>query len=445
MKALRLTFGIAAATAIAISLCQIYWVYNNYRVSKTNFVRTARYALEKSIDAYLLSQDTLPSSLHYKEPSLTVFKRTIPDQDPLAFDTPKSIRRFHAEFMTVSVDSLHLPAVQALIARLQYQQLHLPLNIDTLNKFFRKELAVNGISDPFRLQLQKDRRLIRPEEIAAVIDFYRSPIWVMAIPLRPSEYINRRNLLPALVSTLLVLFSAASLFYLWGVIRRQKKLDGMKSDFINNITHELRTPLAILKSSNEALASFGAADEPESLKRYLQINDTVLDKLDSAVERILSFGKAEKEIPNYDAVDLSSLIDQLVTRFRLDTSGRITIIYEGPTAVQTDPFIIDAILSNLLDNAIKYSAEEAAILLKFIAGEQDWEIQVSDKGIGIGRAQLPFIFDPFYRVQTGYLHEVKGYGLGLAYVKQLVTILNGKIKVESKPGEGTSFSIKFPA
>ena len=446
-SSLKFTFAIAAFTACAILLCQLYWVYNNYRTGKASFDRMATYALEKSIDAYQLAQNALPTSLDYKAPTLTVFMRTIPNQDPIALDTPTTIRRFHTEFATVSVDKSHLSAVRSLIANLLSQQKHRPLNLDTLNNIYNKQLANNGITDKFALSIVKNQTIVRPGEMAAVVNFYKSPVVVKAVLLHPVSYAFRHNFIPALISFLLILLSAGSLFYMWTIIRRQMLLDSMKNDFINNITHELRTPLSILKSSNEALSSFGAADDPGSLKRHLRINAMVLNNLDLSIDRILDFSKAEQGIlvPEYEQVNLPALVFQVAEQFSVKDDVKIEVIYELTSAeVMTDGFMINTILSNLLDNSLKYARNKPQISIKISPLRHGWCLRVSDNGIGIAKEHFSLIFDKFYRTQTGDLHEVKGYGLGLAYVKQLVLSLNGDITVKSELGTGSVFTIEFP-
>ncbi len=151
-----------------------------------------------------------------------------------------------------------------------------------------------------------------------------------------------------------------------------------------------------------------------------------------------------KRLPVLETIDLVPVLHQAQLRFSQVNNASIAITTdEDPLEVVTDRFMLGIILSNLLDNAIKYSPEDAKIKVYARGGEQSWQLQVSDEGMGIPRLALPYIFDKFYRVPTGDLHEIKGYGIGLAYVKQLVTDLKGKIEVASEPGKGTVFTLTF--
>ena len=445
-KRLGFVFFMATLTAGGIILFQIYWVYNTYKTGERNFIKTASTALEKSIDAYQLQQNELPTSLKYKNPYLSFMSRTFPNQDTVALDTSKTRREFHAQFLNVAVDKAHLAVVSALVARLLSQQLHRPLSLDTLSPIFKKELQKENITIPFKLIVLRNQTKVPPGKIAAAISFYKSPTVVQA-NLNSRQLLFAQNLFPFMVSLLLILLSAGSLFYMGIVIRRQMQLDDIKNDFINNITHELRTPIAILKSSNEALAQFGAAEDPERLARHLKINAMVLDKLDNNVDRVLEIAQYEQgvKLANTEPVNLAGLIEQVIQRFSLIGKSSIRLDYQlAHTDVITDAYIMDTIVSNLVDNAIKYAEDKVDIRISVRALEQGWQLQVADNGKGIESIYLPLIFDKFYRIQAGDLHDVKGYGLGLSYVKQLVTLLKGDIKVSSKPGKGTTFTLEFP-
>ncbi|MFC0516914.1 sensor histidine kinase [Mucilaginibacter angelicae] len=445
-KRLVFIFLVAALTAGGIILFQFYWVYTSYKTGERNFKNAATNALLRSIDMYQVQQNELPTSLKYKAPTLSFFMRTRPNRDSIALDTPKVVKKFNAEFLTVAVDKNNLQIVRAMVARLLSQQLHKSLSLDTLTRIFKSELKKENIDIPLKLVILRNQFKTPPGEIAAVINFYKSPIVVKA-EVNSSNLLFAQNIFPASVSLLLIMLSAGSLFYMGIIIKRQMQLDGIKNDFINNITHELRTPITILKSSNEALAQFGAAADPEKLERYLKINAAVLDSLDSNVDRVLEITKYEQgvKLANLQPLNLMELVKQIVARFSLYENAVIELQYDLTyTEIVTDGFIIDTILSNLVDNAIKYSGEKVNIQIRISQAVNGWQLQVADDGMGMQGVYLPLIFDKFYRIQGGDLHDVKGYGLGLSYVKQLVTTLKGKIGVTSKINKGTTFTIEFP-
>ncbi|WP_342646576.1 HAMP domain-containing sensor histidine kinase [Mucilaginibacter sp. CSA2-8R] len=442
---LQLTFIVAAITVSSIVLFQLYWLYYNFNNAQRSFHTTATRALEKSIALYQSQQVELPTSLNYKNPSLTVFMRTKPSVEAFDLDTPKRKQVFDAEFNTVAIDKQHEPYVRALIARLMTQQLHKPLNLKALTSVYKKELVKEGIVMPVTLNLRKKPLSILPNEVASRIEFYKSPVVIIA-KLDSSGWMFRHNLLPALVSFLLIMLSAGSLWYMALIIRRQLKLDRLKNEFISNITHELRTPLTILRSSNEAIARFDVAASPEKLNRYTGINSAIIDKLEGEVERIMDISMIDRKpgTKQLQQVDLYTLLDGAVRRFQIIGNNNIEIACQpNPMLLYTDPYKIETILNNLLDNALKYAGTEANILVKAFITPGGWQLIVSDNGNGISAEDLPYIFDKFYRVNNGDLHDVKGYGLGLSHVKALAESLQGKTMAKSKVGQGTTFIISF--
>ncbi|ACU57756.1 sensor histidine kinase [Chitinophaga pinensis] len=446
-RRLRFTRLVAICTVSLIILFQIYWVYNNFKVSQHNFITSARYALQKSISAYQLRQSELPTSLKYKDPTLTFFLRTIPNRDSIAFDTPAVIKPFHAEFLTVKIDEYNISEVNAIMGRLISQQFRRPINLDSLGVLYKQELSRENIAVSFKLMLLDSTTVLSQDEISVPIKFHRSPVVIVkAIPEHLSAMLWKQNILPAVISLVLILLSAGSLFFMGSMMLRQMRLNNFKDDFINNITHELRTPLTILKSSIDALKSFGASSDPDRLERYLSINLNIIKKLDKDIDRILEISKYEHGIlyTQLTTVNLRELAVEVAGRFDLHAPD--TIVIFNPLhndVVSTDRFIIDTILSNLIDNAIKYSQGNVCINISFPPIANGWKLQIQDNGKGIDPFHLPFIFDKFYRVHSQNVHEVKGYGLGLSYVKLLVTALNGQIFVTSQINKGTIFTIQF--
>lgn len=434
-------------TALLIVLFQTYWVYNSFKVSRRNFTTSAKHALQRSISLYQRGQSEMPTSLKYRDPTLTFFLRTIPNRDSIAFDTPKVIKPFHAEFLTVKIDEYNISEVNALLGRLISQQLRRPVNADSLNLIYKEELRKENIEVPFHIIVVDSGSIIRQHDIAVPIKFHRSPVVIVrAIPINFSLALWRENIIPAVISLILILLSAGSLFVMGSMILRQMRLNTFKDEFINNITHELRTPVTILKSSADALKSFGVSSDPERLARYIDINVTVLDKLDKDIDRILEVSKYEHGILHAQrkVVNLTALSREIANRFDLQAPDSISIRNTLPNGeANTDYLIIDTILSNLIDNAIKYSLGDIRIDLGFAPIANGWELQIRDNGKGIEQFHLPFIFDKFYRAQSVNVHDVKGYGLGLSYVKLLVSALHGNISVRSQVNKGTTFTIHF--
>jgi two-component system phosphate regulon sensor histidine kinase PhoR len=433
-------FTLAAVTVTGILLFQLYWVYNSYRTERRNFDDKIANALQASLDSYALQVSVLPMTLKENDPYLSVMQsyeedfarvgrgRGLKGDSSSGPDTGRRILR-NVLIKPLQVRPDNLNNVRGMIARLSMQAFNKPIQLEVLDTIFSNELKKNQIDLAFRLVMKKDQTI--PEAI---------------FPGR-QHYLFRRTAVPALVSVLLILLSVGSLLYMGYVIRRLVRLDGSKNDFINNIAHELRTPIAILKSTHEALYTFKGDADPEKRRRYLEINFGVLNRLDTNVDRLLETMNDEQgnRKPKLEPVELNGLIENLISR--LDPDRQIGIQFESglvTSEVSTDSYIIETVLSNLIDNALKYSNGKPKILVRVDMDGEGWRMQVRDEGRGIASEHLPFIFDKFYRVPAGNLHEVKGYGIGLSYVKQLVAALGGSISVKSAPDNGTEFTIQFP-
>jgi signal transduction histidine kinase len=245
-------------------------------------------------------------------------------------------------------------------------------------------------------------------------------------------------------SGLIVLLLGLAFYFLIRTILRQRTLDEMKSDFTNNITHELKTPIAVAYAANDALLNFGEHADEAKRHHYLTLCRHQLEQLSGMVEQILSMSMERRRQfkLNIEAVNFDELLQPVIEQQRLKADKPVSIITiikpEGLT-VQADRAHLSNILNNLIDNAIKYSPDEARIT---VSASPD-SITVTDCGIGIAPDKLPHIFDKFYRVPTGNVHDVKGYGLGLFYVKTMVEKHGWAIHVTSTRGKGTTFTIEL--
>lgn len=227
----------------------------------------------------------------------------------------------------------------------------------------------------------------------------------------------------------------------------------MKSDFTNNITHELKTPIAVAYAANDALLNFNQAEEKAKRDKYLRICQEQLQRLSGLVEQILSMSMERRRTfrlhPEEFAIRdiLETLIEQ--HKLKAESSVHISVDIEPEDlSVLADRTHFSNIISNLIDNAIKYSHGEAEVAIHCrkvtVEGQNEQtEISVSDHGIGIAPEKQKHIFDKFYRVPTGNLHDVKGYGLGLFYVKTMIEKHGGSVSVKSELGKGSTFTIRI--
>lgn len=251
-------------------------------------------------------------------------------------------------------------------------------------------------------------------------------------------------------SGLLLLVMIGCFYFAVLTILRQKKLAIVKNDFINNMTHEFKTPITSISLATQLLQEELKPGKNESLLRYLGIIKDENARLGQQVERVLQTAQMEREeiTLKRKKVDLTALIHQVVeiNGPLIDSvNGSLQLFLGEHTAIlEVDEVHISNVLNNLIDNAVKYSPSNPHIEIEVTEQGQGISIQVNDQGIGMPKEALNSIFDAFYRVPTGNVHNVKGFGLGLSYVKKIVEAHGGKVQVKSKLGEGSTFEIYLP-
>ena len=248
-------------------------------------------------------------------------------------------------------------------------------------------------------------------------------------------------------SFIIILILGISFWYLLRIILQQKTVEELKEDFTHNITHELKTPIAVAYAANDALLNF-PTDTPEKRNDYHLIIQEQLKQLGGLVEQILSMSMDQRKNfrLNYETIELRPMLENIIIQQRLkaDKPVSIHLQIEGNITIRADRTHLSNMISNLSNNAVKYSDEKAEICIKCQINGKTCQISVIDKGIGIPLDKQPYLFNKFYRVPTGNRHDVKGYGLGLYYVKTMAELHGGSIHVESSPGKGSTFTLEIP-
>lgn len=281
-------------------------------------------------------------------------------------------------------------------------------------------------------------------------DLFRDPgTLIVTFPNKNSAILgNLAFTLASSVGLLLVLVFIFS--YTLYAILKQKKISEMKTDFINNMTHEFKTPVATIMIASEALKDPEVTEDKNRLKRLANIIYDENVRLGSHIERVLSIARLEKGELKMDntAVDMNDLIVIVLDSMGLQLQKRDAILNVNTDAERStvfgDELHLSNVLYNLIDNANKYSSETPEITISTRNTSKNLLIEIADKGIGMTKEQSKRIFDQFYRVPTGNLHDVKGFGLGLNYVQDIIKQVNGTIKVSSEKDKGTTFEISLP-
>ncbi len=284
----------------------------------------------------------------------------------------------------------------------------------------------------------------------------RSGYDTFRIVINPNEDVNykayitplTRHILSQMMGVIVTIFLlmvafAASFWYLFRTVSRLRTIEEMKDDFVSNMTHELKTPISIAYSANDALLNYDTTNDTQKKEAYLSIAMKQLKRLGELVENILAMSMERRKTMTLkpEKINLSALADEIVEaqRMRGDKDIAIEVESVADVTVTADKSHLSNVLNNLIDNAIKYSDESVAINIKISADG----IEVADDGIGIPAKSLPYIFDKFYRVPHGNRQDVRGYGIGLYYVKHILEKMGWGISVKSQERHGSVFTIKF--
>jgi two-component system phosphate regulon sensor histidine kinase PhoR len=374
-----------------------------------------------------------------------------------------ALRSVAQEIMLLAKDSSDVPPVRQLSSNYfvvsTNDTLH-PFLLESLldNEFRSRNLKTNfeySIYDCFTDSMVFGGMVVLSEEPTQKTEKTTIPKWDgdshyfgVYFPEKQSYLLSQMSIWLFSSSILLVVIIFFA-YTLW-VILKQKRLSEIKNDFINNMTHEFKTPISTISSSAELLKTGNLDSDAEKRARYYQMIADESNRLKLQVEKVLQMAQFEKSEIDLQLVecDLHSLIKQAAgsVQFLLDNrNGRIEFNLEAKNhRLKVDELHFTNIIRNLLDNAIKYCNDDPRIRISTKDSSNGIEISVRDNGIGITPSEKKQVFEKFYRVPTGNVHNIKGFGLGLYYVKSLVEAHHGKVKVTSTT-EGSTFTIVLPS
>lgn len=253
-----------------------------------------------------------------------------------------------------------------------------------------------------------------------------------------------------ILSVLFIAITFFSFLYTVLTILRQKKIAEMKTDFINNMTHEFKTPIATISLAVDSIQSPNIKTDPDKVERFAHIIKEENKRMLVQVEKVLQMAQFNnKRLKlSVEYVDVHRLLTQAKEHIELQVKrrgGEVTINLDATThIIRGDENHLSNIFHNLLDNANKYSPDEPKIEIRTKDGNGGIIIEIEDHGQGMNREQIKNIFEKFYRIHTGNVHNIKGFGLGLSYVKAMVDAHHGQIHVSSKVGKGSTFQLFFP-
>ncbi len=298
----------------------------------------------------------------------------------------------------------------------------------------------------------KGGNYISPRNIKSVSQFPETPVlssdgyyFAVQFPYLEANILSQMGIwgFSSVVTLIVIGFFSYTLF----VIFRQRRLSEVQKDFINNMTHEFKTPISTIAISAQVLRDPAILQAPDRLLNYATIIENENQRLRQQVERVLQVAELDKEDLQLkiDPIDMHGLIEEVATSRRVGLDGQIVLDLNAENHhILGDRLHLSNVLYNLLDNAIKYCEAQPLVTIRTSNASNHLKIIVRDNGIGIAPKDRDRIFDKFYRVSTGNVHNVKGFGLGLSYVREILTRHKGRITVTSSPGQGSEFHIFIP-
>jgi len=473
-------------TIIIITGFQAYWLKNTYDREERSMQIKANAAFQETVrhlqtTKLKLRDPSFPDSLHKATVRLIV-NSDFQENTEGGRELPKKEIITMVNAMRDKIaDSLNMGTVNSAViismdkkgARYDRDSLHgtLENRRGGDNKFFKFLYGVDSLQDSLKLPeitaayqaKMKEEEMPVPfkvirldstmgndgDDVPNVTVGFAHPITYHLELENSFPYLLKRILLPVLFSIFLIAVTILSFVVLYRSILKQQRLADLKNEFIGNITHELKTPIATVGVAIEALRNFNAIQDPQRTKEYLDISANELQRLSLLVDKVLKLSMFEKKEVDlkYEVFDVKEVVDEVVASMRLQIEkygANVSVSREGNTNLSADRLHLLSVVFNLLDNALKYGKGETKIQIGMKGDEKKVELSFTDNGMGIPPEYKNKIFEKFFRVPSGNTHNAKGYGLGLSYVAHVVEKHHGEITVNSELDKWTTIIITLP-
>ncbi|MDA8596087.1 HAMP domain-containing histidine kinase [Flavobacteriaceae bacterium] len=431
------------------------FLYERYNPENNTTYRYTTSLLEDNykVPSDFFEQDTTVLKRIFSQDEITEIRSAQIDTD-LQREQEVKTRKVYKELTSAEREWLK--------ASIDYQNDSIPINRRTnrneIEVNIEKELKNRGIDTDFRFavydgdfptsvksgyfRLEKNRSyyvsLFNNDKYKLVVNFPQKNRLIL-------ESVGRILMLSIFFIVIIVIVFTSSLYQMI----KQRKISEIKTDFINNMTHEFKTPIATINLATDAIRNPKIIEDQEKVLRYVKMINDENVRMHQQVENVLRISKLEKNQLDItkDEVDFQDIIDDAIHHVELlvgDRQGQIKTHFEAlQTEVYGNEFHLTNMCVNILENAIKYSPDAPKIDVYTLNEGNQFVLIVKDQGIGMSKTVQKNIFDKFYRESGGNIHNVKGHGLGLSYVKQIITRHNGSIFVESEKGKGSTFTIKL--
>lgn len=439
---------------IGVIIFQIYWISNSYDLHNQTFHIEVNTALEEVLN---------------KETEETIIGHILEMQDSTT--EPIIIETYRITEQTVNLDdnsiagnlkdSIYIKQtdLNRIVGKVFQSLATIHPELPAISDKYKILLEERKITTPFILAFSKNdsvfdltggtpAQFTSAQAVQKLPGINRNNEKVLAFFPETRSFILKRMWMTLIASAFFVILIAGSFFYMLAMLVRQKKLSDIKNDFVNNMTHELKTPIATVSAAMEALVQFDALDDRTKSLKYIDLSRRELNRLAGMVENVLRISTFEKQqlVLFKETFNISQILEETAQKFILQNPDRVEFRFDlkGPGYIHADKFHLQNVINNLFDNAVKYSGPFALLDVSCYRENEFVVFVVGDHGMGISKEQQKHIFDKFYRVPTGDLHAVKGFGLGLAYVRQIVEAHGGTVGVKSQLGAGSEFTVALP-
>ena len=467
-KYIKFIIFLSAFALLGFTIIQFYWLKNSFQEKKSNLKNTIGLCADE------ISHEIIDYVINKKQPLVEKFDASLLDPS-LSLFSPQDYKDFMTDSLKILLEECQNQSINYRKQRLTKVfrkffpfdiSLHLEEQItnDQINEIIQNTLFKHDLDLPYHYSLNNSDgvTLFSNFDQNDIDELNKELAYTSNLTIQHEYTITlfidkeTKFLLNSLKhifcgSVILLLIVIAAFFFTIKVIFNQKRTSEIKTDFINNMTHELKTPISTIGLASEALLDSDLTKNEETKNKFVSTIIEENKRLSSLVENVLQSAVSDKQTLELklELFPINQVIEKAIKSHQLQltkTSGRIISNFNAlNTLIEGDKFHITNVIQNLLDNAIKYSSDNPMIKIETKDVIGGIIIRIKDNGIGIAKENHVRIFDKLFRVPTGNIHNVKGFGLGLSYVKSIIDLHSGTIKVESNIGIGSTFIVFLKA
>jgi two-component system phosphate regulon sensor histidine kinase PhoR len=484
----KLVVFLIGITIITIIGVQLYWIVKEYGLNKRNLISKVQLSLDNSVEAYFVNltksgiitftsiddkNSTKKTDTIYLKPGSRFRLRKKIDstlqkiaksetKKPLLIKNRRDRKDDNFPFFTAN--KAFPKSIDSLISKVFVSISRDSLDLKKLSNYVNEELSRNNLNVTYGLKYTFYKRHFKKDVNPKITTYHldnfpkkylKTISKSTFLPHRSklelfftneTALLLKESLISILLSLLLSLSIIASLVYLLKTIYKQKQLSEIKNDLISNITHEFKTPIATISTALEAMQNFNALNDKEKSEKYIAIANSQVSKLNLMVEKILETATLNQEeiVLNKKPIQISALLQTIIEKYKLiNPDKKFTFKNNfGEHLLNLDKFHFENAIGNILDNAIKYGGNKITMELK--SEKNNPIIIIKDNGNGIPKTQKDKVFEQFYRIPTGNMHNVKGFGIGLYYTKKILEKHGATISIIYDENSNTLFKIKLP-